>query len=231
MSGADLSVLVVDDDFRVAAVHQGFVERVPGFRVVAQAHTAKEARDLAARLRPDVVLMDLFLPDGDGLGVLRTLLSAPDPPVGLVISAANDVDSVRTAMRLGAVHYLVKPFTFAALADRLTAIRRAQERFEDWPEDATQHDVDGLFAGLRHSEASGDGRTASALAPTLRLVWGAVARRDGVSASEIAAEVGISRATAQRCLAQLEVTGMVDLRLRYGSTGRPEHRYTARPAH
>ncbi|MGN6324575.1 response regulator [Pseudolysinimonas sp.] len=227
MNRPELTVLVVDDDFRVAAVHQAFVERVPGFRVVGLAHTAKQARELAATFRPDVVLMDVYLPDGDGLNVVRDLLASAYPPIALVISAANDVESVRTALRLGAAHYLVKPFTSAALAQRLLSIAEAHGHLASWPEDATQDNVDAVWGRLRTPSERPD-IGPSGLAPTLRLVLDAVASSDGISASEIAAEVGVSRATAQRYLAQLELSGLVDLRLRYGATGRPEHRYTAR---
>ncbi len=132
MTADDLATLIVDDDYRVASVHQGFVERVPGFSVVGQAHTAAEALDMAHALRPDVVLMDVYLPDGDGLQVIRALLDTPSPPIVLVISAASDVETVRAAMQLGAVHYLVKPFGFAALAERLTAVRSTYAQLSEW---------------------------------------------------------------------------------------------------
>jgi response regulator of citrate/malate metabolism len=230
MSQDELTVLIVDDDYRVASVHQGFVERVPGFRVAGQAHTAAEALRSAQDLRPDVVLMDVYLPDGDGLEVVRALLETPAPPVVVVISAATEVSVVRLAVQLGAVHYLVKPFGFAALAERLTGIRDAHAHLADWPSEATQDDVSRVFELLRpaatHEERSGDRH----LAPTLRMVYRAIATSGGsLSASEIAAAVGISRATAQRYLAQLEQSRLITLELRYGATGRPEHRYSLAP--
>jgi response regulator of citrate/malate metabolism len=186
---ADLTVLVVDDDYRVATVHQGFVERVPGFRVVGLAHTAAQAGELARALQPDLVLMDIYLPDGDGLSVIRTLLDGPAPPIVLVISAATEVATVRSAMQLGAVHYLVKPFGFAALAERLTAIRNAQLHLAAWPTEATQEDVSKLFELLRPVAPGGPER--DRLAPTLRLVYQTLAAsRGSLSAAEIATAVG-----------------------------------------
>ncbi len=67
------------------------------------------------------------------------------------------------------------------------------------------------------------------LAPTLQLVYRAIAERAGaLSATDIAGIVGISRATAQRYLSQLEQSDVIQLELRYGATGRPEHRYSIR---
>ncbi|MFC5501446.1 response regulator [Lysinimonas soli] len=227
MNDDALTVLVVDDDYRVAAVHVGFVERVPGFRVVGTAHTAADAVSLAGSLHPDLILLDIYLPDGDGIQVARTLHSTPSSPAVIVISAASDVATVRQAVQLGAMHYLVKPFGFAALAERLEAFRHANQLISEWPDDATQDEVNRMFDLLRPVPAAASGEAGGRLAPTLQLIYDAVAHSDrSLSASEVAAIVGISRATAQRYLTRLEQTKAVKLELRYGSTGRPENRYS-----
>jgi response regulator of citrate/malate metabolism len=226
MTDDALNVLVVDDDYRVAAIHSAFVQRVPGFTVVGEAHSAQEARGLAQQLRPDLVLMDIYLPDGDGLEVVRALLDEPDPPAVIVITAAREVASVRQAMQLGAVHYLVKPFRFAALAERLTAYQQLRRHLAGLAEEPEQADVDKLFGMLRTPSSVLSRPDKGHSAPTLELVRNAVisSGRD-VSAAEVAETVGISRATAQRYLSYLERHGVVKLQLRYGVTGRPEHRY------
>lgn len=224
----EVRVLVVDDDFRVAAVHAGFVERVEGFVVVGEAHTATDALAQIELRHPDLVLLDLYLPDGNGLELIRTMLAMPQPPVVMVISAANDVASVRASLHLGAVSYLIKPFAFADLSARLIAIRDSQTRLADLPIEASQDDIDRIF-GMRRPLGSPHRPVEGVrLAPTLRLVYDAVAGAPaGMSAAEAATAVGISRATAQRYLTRLEQSGLVRLDLRYGATGRPEHRYSA----
>jgi response regulator of citrate/malate metabolism len=230
MSADPLTVLIVDDDYHVAEIHAGFVGRVPGFRVVGQAHTAAEAVDLAEALNPDLVLLDIYLPDGDGFDVVRALLASPQPPAVLVISAARDVASVRLATHLGALHYLVKPFRFAALAERLNAIRQAHNHISQIPEEATQDQVTRIFGLLRPPPPERAWTNQFRASPTLRLIHDAVARSaTSLSATEVAESLGISRATAQRYLTQLEQAGAITLELRYGSAGRPEHRYSTGP--
>lgn len=229
MNPSPLTVLVVDDDFRVASLHVEFVERVPGFHVIGQAHNGAEALELAESMHPDLVLMDIYLPDIDGLRTLQQMLTRPSPPAAIVISAANDVASVRSALRLGVTDYLVKPFGFAALAERLMAFRQAAERLDEFPDEATQGDINRIFEQLRPVRRTQSGQEAERLAPTLRAVYDALAGADeGLSAAEIAGAIGISRATAQRALTQLEQSKAIVLDLRYGRTGRPEHRYTVR---
>lgn len=224
-----LGVLIVDDDYRVAGIHAAYVERVPGYAVLGKAHTAEAALEMARTLRPALVLMDIYLPDGDGLEVVRDLLAEPHPPAVIVISAAREIASVRRAMQLGAVHYLVKPFSFAVLAERLTAYLRLRSHLAGLNDEPEQAEVDHLFGMLR-TPMSAALPDKGHSAPTLELVRNAVqAARGDISATEVADIVGISRATAQRYLSYLERHGVVKLRLKYGTTGRPEHRYRLQP--
>ncbi|HEY3608050.1 MAG TPA: response regulator [Pseudonocardiaceae bacterium] len=224
-----ISTLVVDDDYRVAEIHASYVARVPGFRVVAQAHTAAEAGAAVDRVRPVLVLLDLYLPDGNGLDLIRTLDARPDRPDFLVITAARDVPTVRGAMQLGAVHYLVKPFGFGQLRERLESYRDLRRRISSIGSgrEADQEQVDGLYAVLRTPPSPG-ALPKRHSAPTMGLVRELVrGAEDDVSAAEVAGELGISRPTAQRYLSYLASQGVLELRLRYGGPGRPEQRYRA----
>jgi response regulator of citrate/malate metabolism len=222
-----ISTLVVDDDYRVADIHASFVARVPGFLVCGQAHTAAQAREEIADGRPDLVLLDLYLPDEHGLDLIRNL-DATHRPDFLVITAARDLPTVRQAMQLGAVHYLVKPFGFAQLHARLVTYQGLHQRIHsiDPVTEADQDQVDNLYAMLHAIPAEPTPKRHSA--STMTLVRDAVrsAEKD-VSAAEIAAQVGISRPTAQRYLSYLADQGIVQRRLRYGNPGRPEQRYRA----
>jgi response regulator of citrate/malate metabolism len=224
MNAPAIRVLVVDDDFRVAGLHADFVAKVPGFAVVGMAHTASAAGDAVRAHHPDLVLLDLYLPDENGLSLLPRLREGTGPhPDVIAITAARDLPSIRAAMQLGVVHYLVKPFPFRTLAERLTAYRSL------WAEtraggEVGQEDVDRLFRLARSAGSPSPLKGHSE--QTTALIRAAVQPPDSDwSASEIAGQLGISRATAQRYLAQLVKDGELEMHLRYGSTGRPEHRY------
>lgn len=226
MTHTPIRVLVVDDDYRVAGIHAAYVDRTEGFEIVGQAQTASEARALAASQSPDLILMDIYLPDGNGLDVVRKLLKQPRSPDVIVISAARDLDAIRKAMQVGALHYLVKPFAHQALTERLNAYRKLHMYLKELGEAPEQAEVDTLFELLRSPDSISKPRTKGHSAPTLELVRDTVrACADDISATEVSEQVGISRPTAQRCLAYLERHDVVTLNLRYGATGRPEHRY------
>ncbi|MFF5900043.1 response regulator [Streptomyces argenteolus] len=219
-----IEVLVVDDDVRVARINAAYAAKVPGFRVAAMAHSAAEALSVVGELPIDLILLDHYLPDRNGLAVVRELRGLGHHADVIMVTAARDVATVQAAMRHGALQYLVKPFAYAGLRTKLEAYAALRRTFEGGGE-AEQTEVDRLFAGLW---ATGGSDLPKGHSPTTaELVRQALRAADGpLSAQEVAESAGMSRQTAQRYLKLLERTGRVRLSLRYGDTGRPEHRYT-----
>jgi len=221
-----ISVVVVDDDFRVARIHSSFLARIDGFEVVGVAHTGREALDLVTRLNPTLVLLDLYLPDLFGLDLLNQLRVRGARPDVIVITAANESETVRQAIQLGVVSYLLKPFRFPELQRRLETYRD-QRRTSPPPRIDNQSTIDQLFgrAGTPPSVPLPKGlspETAGAILAALGEEQGAL------SASECAARVGVARVSARRYLEHFTTRGLVEVALRYGNTGRPERRYRLR---
>jgi response regulator of citrate/malate metabolism len=231
-----IRTLVVDDDYHVAHAHALSVGRLPGFSVVGEAHSAEEARLIIKDERPDLLLLDMYLPDYNGLDLVRRLTresarsaDADGPshvPDFLLVTAARDIESVRSAMQLGAVYYLVKPFTFAALREQLESYRQWRQRLERSNE-ADQGTVDALYGLLRSLAVTSATRRnlPTTMARVLDIVQSSATP---LGAAEVADRLGVSRPTAQRYLATLVQKQAIDLDLAYGTTGRPEHRYLPR---
>ena len=226
MTGS-IRTLIVDDDYRVAEVHRGFIERVPSFDVVGIAHTAAEALEMARSERPDLVLLDVYLPDRSGLDVLRELRATGDPPVDVIaITAANDVETLRSALQGGVIHYLVKPFQFNAFREKLESYAALRSRLGGARE-VDQREIDELYALLRTRADAPE--LPKGLSPaTLALVARTVREAAGdMSALEVAQATGMSRVTSRRYLEHLARSGLIEVTIRYGATGRPEHRFRA----
>jgi response regulator of citrate/malate metabolism len=219
-----IGVVVVEDDFRVAQVHAEFTDRVSGFRVLGTAHTATQARELIDARNPDLVLLDNYLPDQDGVALLAELETD-----AIMLTAATDPASVRAAFAAGALNYLIKPFTAEQLADRLNAYARYHAHLPVTGNAVAQEEIDRAVRLLREGDRPSAPKGRSSL--TTQLVLDALRNDERArSAAEIADELGISRATAQRYLAALAQDGQVIMTLRYGASGRPEHQYEPLPA-
>ncbi len=221
-------VLVVEDEPRIAAAHVEYVQRCPGFTVLGVAHTAAGALRAARSLRPELVLLDLGLPDGSGIDVCRALRSLPEPPDVVAITSARDLDVVRAAVASGVLLYLLKPFTFAGFREKL-------ERYADYRAALPvgelavgQHDVDRAMARLRSTDERASTPKGVA-ADTLEQVAGVLrGHPEGRSAAEVGVLVGVSRVTAWRYLEKLAGDGVCVRSSDHGRAGRPVVRYTWR---
>ena len=233
-------VLVVDDDFAVAAVHRAYLESMAEFTVVAEAHSARQALRAAEELSPDLVLLDIHLPDMSGLEVLQRLRARPggqDLDV-IAITAAREVETVRAAMAGGVAHYLIKPFTLQVFRERLEgyAAQRRELRRRAAREGTVrdQSEVDRLLSGPRLA-ASAEDLPKGLSRHTLSIVAEVLRDTEGdMSAGEAAARCGLSRVSSRRYLEQLATMGLAEVRPRYGTAGRPENGYVwsgGRPEH
>jgi len=221
-----IRVFIVEDDPIAAEAHAAYVTRVPGFTVVGRAATGQETLQALQRVpRPpvDLVLLDMGLPDMHGLDVCRALRAARYAVDVIAVTSARDLAVVRSAVSLGIVQYLPKPFAFPALRDKL-------ERYADYRAQlagggvlAGQHEVDRMLGALRSADPAELPKGMSR--ESLDAVVHAIKATGGFSANEAAEVLGTSRITARRYLEYLSELGLAERRPRYGGTGRPEVEY------
>lgn len=223
-----IRVLVVDDQPLVADAHRVFIDRVPGFSAVAIAHDGEAALVRVARGGIDLVLLDLSMPGLHGLEVCRALQNSPHPPDVVIVTASRDLDSVRAAMRHGAVLYLIKPFTFAALRAKLDHYATYRAAAAGGREVTDQSEIDEALAALR--DPGGDSLAKGMSRETLVAVRTALlAAPEGLTADQAAVVVGASRVTVRRYLESLVQNGACVREPLYGHAGRPKLSYRLRP--
>ena len=219
-----IRVLVVEDDPVAAEAHRSYVERVAGFAVAGVVHTGADALRFCERSPVDVVLLDFYLPDTHGLQVCRALRAAGSDVDVIAVTSARDLAVIRSAVAVGVVQYLLKPFTFASLRERLERYARFRERAVGAGEVSGQADVDGMLATLR---APGRRTLPKGMSEeTLQAVTEALAgAADGLSAAAAADLTGVSRVTARRYHEYLAENGLARRRPHNGQVGRPEVRF------
>jgi len=221
-----IRTLIIEDDFRVAEVNAAYIQMVDGYKVIGVAPTAAVGYQLVIDEKPDLVLLDLYLPDEHGLELFSRLQQLPrgSKPDVFIITAAKDTHSLKDAIQLGAAAYLVKPFNGQELIERLKAYKSANELLKA-EGDISQAEVNAAVALMRGGKV--EARTERATTnPTTAIIMNCLKTNiEPMSASEIAVRLGISRATSQRYLSKLVDRELVALELQYGTAGRPINKY------
>ncbi|HEY0485438.1 MAG TPA: response regulator [Mycobacteriales bacterium] len=219
-----IAVLVVEDEPVAADAHSRYVGRVPGFTVAGIAGTGADA---LRRLRGggiDLVLLDMNLPDMHGLDIIRAMRAGGHAADVIAVTSARDLAVVRSAVSQGILQYLLKPFAFAALREKLERYRDYRAQGQGGGVVTGQHEVDRMLGALRGAEANALPKGVSP--ESLDAVVGAL--RDasgGMSSAQVAEVLGVARVTARRYLEHLADVGVLSRHMRYGSVGRPVVEY------
>tara|TARA_R100001440_G_scaffold26791_2_gene43790 strand:- start:7332 stop:8060 length:729 start_codon:yes stop_codon:yes gene_type:complete len=224
-----IRLLIVEDDRQIAEIQRRFVERVDYVELCGIAHSLADARDQIDVLKPDLVLLDVYFPDGSGLDLLRELRAGDSATDVILITAAKEVDTLRSALRGGVFDYILKPLVFERLQEALQRYRThlsALERLDN----VAQKEVDALLPRTQPEPTQDasprlpkgiDALTLDKIRDVLRHNDGC----DGWSAEAAGAEIGASRTTARRYLEHLVSAGELSAEVNYGAVGRPERRY------
>ena len=219
-----LRVLVVEDEPVAAEAHAEYVRRVPGFELASVARTGQEALRALSRQQVDLVLLDMNLPDLHGLDIVRAMRSAGHTTDVIAVTSARDLQVVRQSVSLGIVQYVLKPFLFSTLRERLESYARYREELDADEVVTSQQAVDRL---LTHTRTPGSTTLPKGLSEeTLETVTRQLREgSDPLSASEVAEHTSASRVTARRYLEYLCSVGLARRQPRYSSAGRPVVEY------
>ncbi len=220
-----IKILIVEDDPAIAEIHRRFVQRLAGFEVLGVALTLFDAREQITILKPDLVLLDVWLPDGEGFSLLRELRQSGAHLDVILLTAAREAAALQEAMRLGVVDFILKPVVFERLRDTLDKYCQSRAALAALA-DIDQQAVDALLGSPLQQVAAG-GLPKGIDALTLQRVLAAL-HQEGASAEEIGSRVGVSRTTARRYLEFLVGQQLASPELEYGTVGRPERRYCQR---
>lgn len=218
-----LGIVIVEDDPMVLEVNKQYIEAVGGFRILGMTDQALEALKMVQKLKPQLLILDIFLPDEKGLHVLKEIRRLGLPTDVIMVTAARDVETIQQGFRYGVVDYIVKPFRFERIKNALVSYQEMYHQLQQ-KEALDQAEIDdmGLGKGKPSEEYLPKGLTETTLKQILLLLY---ENRENFSAEEVAASLGIARVTARRYLEYLESRGQVEMEMQYGSVGRPVNRY------
>lgn len=219
-----IDVLIVEDEPTIAELHSYYLQRTHRFRATGMANSIAEARKIIKIMKPQLILLDNFLPDGNGIELLKELNTQPNPPDVIFITAATDIDTVREAVRCGVFDYLLKPIAYERMVDSLDRYLKYMSSLKA-SDNVSQRHVDDLFNfQAKHTHIESLPKGIDEL--TLNKLKALYKQSDeAYTAESLGDALGISKTTARRYLEFGVESGLLDAHIMHGKVGRPERIY------
>ncbi|MCO0599401.1 response regulator [Peribacillus butanolivorans] len=227
---SEIEVLIVEDDLRIAEIQKLFIEKIEGFQTIGIASSYVEAKSFIEIMQPDLLLLDMYFPDMNGLDILKEIKQQSKQMDVIMITATKEIEKVQEAIKIGIFDYIIKPVVFERFKQSLL---RYQEYYIKLSElgkgnfPVTQQQVDKLL----RKEVNDKEREQTSLPKgidrmTLEKVMVVLGNTSpGLTAEIVAKEIGVSRTTARRYLEHLMSEEKIEADLTYGTVGRPERVY------
>ncbi|MFF2287699.1 response regulator [Peribacillus butanolivorans] len=227
---SEIEVLIVEDDLRIAEIQKLFIEKIEGFQTIGIASSYVEAKSFIEIMQPDLLLLDMYFPDMNGLDILKEIKQQSKQMDVIMITATKEIEKVQEAIKIGIFDYIIKPVVFERFKQSLL---RYQEYYIKLSElgkgnfPVTQQQVDKLL----RKEVNDKEREQTSLPKgidrmTLEKVMVVLGNASpGLTAEIVAKEIGVSRTTARRYLEHLMSEEKIEADLTYGTVGRPERVY------
>ena len=225
-----INVLIIEDDPMVAKFNALYLESIPGFSVSGIANNAEDGWNLYQTNKVDLILLDVYMGKKTGLELLIDFRRADDPVDVIIITAANDKQSIQTALRNGAIDYLIKPFSFERFQEALLQYAQKHHVMKD-VENVSQEEIDTFLLKSEKQQS-----------PTLELPKGLTVRtfttivmqiinreRTAFSVADLALETGISSVSVRKYLNYLVEMKMLNVDVIYQETGRPLNQFIINP--
>ncbi|NHC41958.1 response regulator [Bacillus sp. MM2020_1] len=220
-----LKVILIEDDPMVREVHRQFIDRIEGFSIIGIASNGMEGLRLVKELKPDLAIIDLYMPYMGGLEMLRELRSEAYSIDVIAITAASDIETIHGVLQQGAVDYIMKPFTFDRIKKSLDNYKNYRMKLGE-KKALLQEELDQLLFIDKKEESERENLPKGLNTNTLTKITSFISlEKEPVSAEEVAESIGMARVTARRYLDYLEKEGKVKIHIHYGGVGRPINRY------
>jgi two-component system, CitB family, response regulator CitT len=220
-----INVLIVEDDFRIADIHESILEGIEGVTVVGKALRAEESWSFIESHKVDLLLVDVYMPDQLGIDLVIELKRKYNHLDFIMITAARDTHLLEKSINASVFYYLIKPVQFEKL-EKVIEVYKNRKRILASTDVVDQAMLDSIFR-MPSTETTSDvslpkGINELTLSNVLEIVK---SLPEGTTAEEMGERLGASRTTARRYMEHLISTGKMKAELEYGIVGRPERKY------
>lgn len=220
--------MIIEDDPMVRDINAKFLKKVDGFQLSKAVSNLSDAKDFVKKNKLDLILLDIFLPNENGIDFLKWLRKEEIKADVILITADKTSNRIQEAFRYGAVDYLIKPFTFERFKESLFKFK---DRFESFKKvnEIEQSELDKFVLTSKEEieEKNNQDLSKGLNRYTYKIIWQQVEEQGDqyITAEELAEKLKIARVTVRRYLDHMENEGKVEKLIEYGKVGRPVHKY------
>lgn len=220
-----IDVMIIEDDPMVREINSKFLKKVEGFSLYKAAGNLTDAKMFVLAKKPDLILLDVFLPKENGIDFLKWLRSEEIEVDVILITADKSNRRVQEAFRYGAVDYLIKPFSFERFRESLLQFKERHREFKK-SEDIDQAALDKLIASVPAVQEE-EGLAKGLNKYTYKSILEEISCRGSeyFTADELSEKLKIARVTVRRYLEYMEKEGLLEKLVEYGKVGRPQHKF------
>mgnify|MGYP000353509466 CR=1 FL=1 len=224
-----IKVLIVEDDPMVREINEKFLKKIEGYKLCGSVGTIEKAKEVILQNKPDLILLDIFFPQGKGLELLKWTRKKDLKIDVILITADRNIESVEEAFRYGAIDYIVKPFVFERFKEAMLQYKNRRKSLEA-SESINQEIIDKYVLNEKRYnnnffEEIGDVKGFSQYTYEKVIEFIENMKGESFTAQQVAKGIGVSRITARRYLDLLEKEQKIVLELEYGKVGRPQNKY------
>ncbi|MBE5989406.1 MAG: response regulator [Paenibacillaceae bacterium] len=220
-----IGVMIVEDDPMVMEINSKFLKRVEGFTFLKGVSNLQEAKKYMLSKKPDLILLDVYLPNENGIDFLKWIRSQALDADVILITADKSMERIQQAFRYGVVDYLIKPFRFERFREALLQYKDRYDSFKN-SEVIEQKDLDRYLSGQISAQNEED-FTKGVNKYTYCAIWEKIEQggEEYYTAENLAEMLQIARVTVRRYLELMEKEEKIYKLVEYGKVGRPQHKY------
>ena len=217
--------MIVEDDPMVREINSKFLKRIEGFNLYKAVASLDEAKKFINLKKPDLILLDVYLPKESGMDLLKWIRSQEIDVDIILITADKSIERIQEALRYGVVDYLIKPFNFERLKEALMQFKERYYQFKK-SDEIEQKDLDKLKSNSGASQNDND-FAKGFNKYTYNIIWDEIKNSSckDFTAENLAEKLKIARVTVRRYLEYMEKENKIDKQVEYGKVGRPQHKY------
>ncbi|USK60260.1 response regulator [Peribacillus asahii] len=222
-----IKAVIAEDDFRVADIHEKFLDRFEEIEVVGKALNAEQTIEILEKKKPNLLLLDVYMPDQLGSDLLPIIRQKYKHIDIIMITAAADKEILEKALSYGVEYYLIKPVKIEHFQRIIEEYLNKYHLMQN-NQEINQEFIDRIFKKSTPPIAVNKGASLPKGVDdiTLSKVRTVLEKSSiGLSAEQVSRQIGASRTTARRYLEYLISVQECKAEVVYGVVGRPERRY------